>query len=249
MYFSNFPQIVYDFNINGKIDYKIITDITKNVRFRKTILENIALYDYYDIRDGETPEIISEKIYGTSEYHWVIMLLNQRYDYVNDFPLTERELEEHIDTKYGDRREMIHHYSEINDITKVETIKEGTCILRLSESETTGETVGSIAVGEVLESYPYGYYARVDEILIPSDNTYVTIAVSMREGNFIIGTDTVRMYSSGSFTNVVDITYPQNQYSTTNAEYERNINETKRKIKIIDPTYMEQILKEFEDLL
>ena len=85
MYFANFPKIVYDFDLSNGTDYKVVTDITRNVRVRKQILENIALYDFYDIAEGETPEIVSEKIYGTPYYHWVIMLVNQRYDYVNDF--------------------------------------------------------------------------------------------------------------------------------------------------------------------
>ena len=63
MYFSNFPKIVYDFDLSNGTDYKIVTDITQNVRLRKQILENISLYDYYDIGEGETPEIISEKFY------------------------------------------------------------------------------------------------------------------------------------------------------------------------------------------
>ena len=66
MYFSNFPKIVYDFDLTSGVDYKVVTDITRNVRLRKQILENISLYDYYDIAEGETPEIISEKIYQNS---------------------------------------------------------------------------------------------------------------------------------------------------------------------------------------
>ena len=46
MYFANFPKIVYDFDLSTGTDYKIVTDITRNVRIRKQILENIALYDF-----------------------------------------------------------------------------------------------------------------------------------------------------------------------------------------------------------
>ena len=64
MYFNEFPNIYYSFKINGKDKFVLIKDITQNVRIRKEILANITLYDEYDIRDGETPEIIAEKIYG-----------------------------------------------------------------------------------------------------------------------------------------------------------------------------------------
>jgi len=93
----------------------LMTDITHNVRFRKEILDNITLYDEYDIKDGETPEIISEKFYGTPNYHWVVMLANQRYDYVSEWPLATHNLENHITSIYGSGNEYnTHHYVDSN---------------------------------------------------------------------------------------------------------------------------------------
>jgi len=110
MYFDNFPNMLYSYKINGKTEYKLVKDISQNVRVRKEILESITLYDEYDIRDGETPEIIAEKVYGLPEYHWVVMLCNERYNYVDDFPLSQYELEKHITNKYGANVYGIHHY-------------------------------------------------------------------------------------------------------------------------------------------
>lgn len=101
MYFKKFNKIYYDFTVKGKTELSILTDITRNVRFRKELLANITSYDEYDIMDGETPEIIAEKVYGNPNYHWVIMLVNERYDYISDFPLSTYELEKHIISTYG----------------------------------------------------------------------------------------------------------------------------------------------------
>lgn len=115
MYFKKFPKFLYDFKINGENKVALVKDITQNVRIRTQILENITLYDEYDIKDGETPEIIAEKIYGSPEYHWVVMLCNQRFDYINDFPLSTYNLEEHITQKYGAGNEYnVHHYIDSN---------------------------------------------------------------------------------------------------------------------------------------
>lgn len=93
----------------------LMTDITHNVRFRKEILENIVLYDEYDIKDGETPEILSEKFYGSPNYHWVILIANQRYDYISDWPLSTHNLEEHVLLTYGsDNLYGVHHYEDAN---------------------------------------------------------------------------------------------------------------------------------------
>jgi hypothetical protein len=115
MYFKEFPNFLYDFKINGRTETKIVKDITQNVRVINEILSNVTLYDEYDIRDGETPEIIAEKIYGSPLYHWVIMICNHRFDYINDFPLPSYELEQHITEKYGAGNEYnTHHYVDSN---------------------------------------------------------------------------------------------------------------------------------------
>ena len=120
MYFDNFEKIYYDFEINGKTQKSVMMNIMKNVRIRKEVLSNITLYDQYIIRDGESPELIAEKVYGRPDYHWAILLANDMYDYLNDFPLAERSMPKMIDDKYGPDIEVdgvfisgpnaIHHY-------------------------------------------------------------------------------------------------------------------------------------------
>ena len=114
MYFDNFPKIIYNFNINNKEEIKVLTDITKNVRLRKEILSNITLFDMYIISDGETPEFIAEKVYGNPQYFWAIMLANDRYDYLTDFPMRQNAMERIISDKYGaDNINDIHHYEAV----------------------------------------------------------------------------------------------------------------------------------------
>ena len=53
--------------------------------------------------------MVAEKLYGDPGLHWVLMLLNERYDYLNDFPLDEQSLEVYVDQKYGEgNRNEIH---------------------------------------------------------------------------------------------------------------------------------------------
>jgi hypothetical protein len=112
MYFEEFPNFLYDFDVNGKRKAMLMTDITRNVRFRRDVLSNITVYDEYDIIDGETPEIIAERFYGDAQYHWVVMLANNRFDYLNDFPLDYPRLSAYIEDKYGSSADAIHHYED-----------------------------------------------------------------------------------------------------------------------------------------
>jgi hypothetical protein len=147
MYFKNFDKIYYDFQVGGKHQLHIVTDITKNLRFRKEILSNITLYDEYDIKDGETPEIIAEKIYGNAKYHWIIMLVNERYDYLNDFPLSTYNLEQHITQKYGTGNEYdTHHYVDLKGFIVDEDNAEATSVSNYQYEDDLNETKRRIKI-------------------------------------------------------------------------------------------------------
>ena len=81
-------------------ELKVLTDITTNVRLRKQILQNITAYEFYDLKQYETIAALAERLYGDPQLHWVIMLINDRYDYVNDFPLENDALEAMITANY-----------------------------------------------------------------------------------------------------------------------------------------------------
>jgi hypothetical protein len=171
MYFDNFPKFLYPYIVNGKTEYKLVKDISQNVRVRKEILANITLYDEYDIRDGDTPEIISEKVYGSALYHWVVMLCNEKFNYVDDFPLPIYELEQHITNKYGAGNEYAaHHYVDSN-------------------------------------------------------------------GN-IVDKDNVNVYGVSTTPTPV-----------SNYDYEISVNESKRRIKLISPSLLNTIIKNFKDFI
>jgi hypothetical protein len=114
-YFNNLPEILYNFPVAGTEKVILVRDVTANVRVIKQVLENVTLYDEYDVGDGETPEIVSQKIYGNPEFHWVIMMINERYDYVKDWVLTYETLLQYCKDKYGvDNIYQIHHYEDEN---------------------------------------------------------------------------------------------------------------------------------------
>jgi hypothetical protein len=163
MYFKEFPKFLYDFKYGNTTKTTVVTDITRNVRFRKEVLENVTLFDEYDIVDGETPEIVAEKIYGDPEYHWIIMLANQKHDYISDFPLSEQALVKHIIATYGAQRYATRYY--VN---------------------AKGFVVNSTATGAV---------------------------------------------------------------SVSNDDYERTLNESKRRIKVISPQVISTILTQYKELL
>jgi hypothetical protein len=113
MYFDSFPVIVYDSVGNGT--YKDVTNILRRVAMRSKIKQNTLVYDTYDVKEGETPEIIAHKLYGDSELHWVIMLINDITDRYHQWPMNTPQFLAFINDKYVNADgtsnvDGVHHY-------------------------------------------------------------------------------------------------------------------------------------------
>jgi len=50
----------------------------------------------------ERPDQIAYKLYGTSEYDWVVLTTANIINYQNEFPLTSQQLWEYVTNKYGE---------------------------------------------------------------------------------------------------------------------------------------------------
>lgn len=133
-------------NLRPQTKAFVMTDISRNIRFRKEILSNITSYDEYDIVDGETPEIIAEKIYGNAEYHWIIMLTNDLYDYRKDFPLTQLQLEKYVEDKYGVDADVTRHYVDANGFVVNETVSGAVPVSNRQYEEDLNESKRRIKV-------------------------------------------------------------------------------------------------------
>jgi len=172
MYFGSFPVIPYD--SKGDLEFKDVTNLLRRVGIRAKLKSNALLYDTYNVKEGETPEMIAHKLYGDSELHFVIMLVNDITDRYHQWPMSLSQFQEFINDKYDDP-DGIHHYE---------------------STQTSGDTKVKIEV-----------FNEVD---------------------------------SDAYTGLTPI---------TNREYEENEQDKKRQIRLLDPSYIEQFVDEFEKLI
>ena len=256
MYFKDFPTFLYDFNYgNGKIKTSAVKDITRNIRFRRDILANITLYEEYDIVDGETPEIISEKFYGTPEYHWVVMLANERFDYNSEFPLMEPELDRHIKTAYNPKITADRWWYEGNTIY-VDIMNSGVIF---TEEYYTAQVVFTIKGMECDTNPPNGTYEWLngDGTGIYNETTFfyqvpankaptgtprgtVTITTEGRENNPVYWINEQGFKINHATPGAVGV---------TGAQHHRRENDKKRRIKLISPTLLATVLRNYKELL
>ena len=145
-YFQMFPDTLYDAKGNG--NYTVMKDILTRVKLVASKKENILNFDYYNVQDGETPEMIAHKYYGDVNLHWTILVANDIVDYYNDWPMSVQKFEKFVFDKY-DNPQAIHHYE---------------------VSQTSGETTTTIDIGMNTTDYPsataisnYTYEDRLQE--------------------------------------------------------------------------------------
>ena len=169
-YFDMFPKVFYDSKGNG--NYSVMTNLLRRVKLVDDAKLNIVDFDYYDVKDGETPEMIAHKYYGDVNLHWSVLVANDIVDYYEDWPMSVQRFEEFVKEKY-ENPQAIHHY----EIT-----------------QTSGDTTVTIDVGMNTTEYP-------------------------------------------------------SATAISNYQYEDSLQEKKRQIRLIQPRYVNEFVKEFESKL
>ncbi len=126
-YFDNFQSIQYNLAIEGK--NRTIPNIFNNFIPVSEILKRATLFYPHTIKERETPEIISDIYYGTTEYGWIIMEFNNRLDHYFDWPMNNDIFESYIENKYGSEqyaKQTIKYY--YHDISRKQLTIDGRVI-------------------------------------------------------------------------------------------------------------------------
>jgi len=98
-YFQQFPTTTYDVNKDGVIDE--VTDIFRYVDVKDNAISDLATYTWYNIADGERPDVVSQKLYGTPKYYWTFFVINDSLKHgLEDWPLSHQELEKFLEYNF-----------------------------------------------------------------------------------------------------------------------------------------------------
>ena len=107
MYFANFPLIPYD--SVGDNQFKMVTNLLKRVAVRTKVRTNTLLFDTYDVKEGETPESIADKLYDSPQYHWVVLFVNNITDRYHQWPMSGGQFLQYLNDKYTNP-DGTHHF-------------------------------------------------------------------------------------------------------------------------------------------
>ena len=73
-FFNQFPRINYDLQETNQLSRRV--DIFRHVDVTSINTDDYTNYLYYEIKDGERPDVVSHKLYRTSNYYWTFFIIN-----------------------------------------------------------------------------------------------------------------------------------------------------------------------------
>ena len=99
-FFKQFPKVQYDFNRQGVLQNMV--DIFRSVRALPSFVDNYTGYRLYEIKNGERPDIVSGRLYGTSKYYWTFFVINDfLHDGMRSWPMSQEDLQAYMAKEYN----------------------------------------------------------------------------------------------------------------------------------------------------
>jgi hypothetical protein len=230
-FFTNFPEIQYTLNTGKVITIK---DFFRKSSIQQEAVNNFIEYNTYELVDGERPDVVAAKLYGDSDLHWTFFLVNGSENYY-DWHMDSETFNLYIEEKF-----------------------QGQSLVALNTSDIISST-SKFLVGEKITSST----GKIGNILIV-DGSLKRIIVS---GEFSAGDIITGSTSGKSFTvqstvyHKDDVSYFENAdgirrnfggtgwTEVSHYDEEWALNESKRTIKVIQPSRIRRVVSEFERVM
>jgi len=220
-YFNYFPLTYYSGSNTTSLN--IVTNIIARFGFEKSLKQNSSAFYEYLIKETDTPEIIASKIYGSPERHWIVLAFNDIMDPQYDWPLQYDTLIKYIDQKYSKS-----NYADTANtgnsglswaMNDTHTKAYYKIITRKANTSVSGVSIDAKTIVEKIE---------ID------GNTYANVIVSTNNTTLNSGTKIVET------TTKEKISY---------YDYEVQLNEDKRTIRLLKPEFVKDVIEEFKDII
>ena len=99
MYFSAIRNVSIDVDGSGNLD--LLKNLSAKAVFSDELLSNAGYYQTVEVIDGERPDLLSQRLYGSPSYHWTFLLLNPQIKNIwDDWPMGSSQLIEYCTNKY-----------------------------------------------------------------------------------------------------------------------------------------------------
>ncbi len=116
-YFRRLPNLDYPSLLKTRksnLDFVQTKNLFRRAKVREDLFANFMQFDKYKIIGDERPDNVSEKVYGTNNFDWVVLMANNIIDVYNEWPLTQQQLNQYLNNKYTPQELVsIHHHETV----------------------------------------------------------------------------------------------------------------------------------------
>ena len=243
-YFKSFNSLAYDINGDGVFDN--ITNLATNAKISDRLINNATFYDLMAIEDGERPEQMSYRLYGSTEYYWSFLLINPSINNVwNDWPKSSQQLQEYCERKY-DGIACITNDSmfNVNSVT-------GKTSLKFEIGETV--TAASGATGVITQIHANNHYIVINNVQGEFNSLGETVR-GLSSEDYIVCTSIVSAtyapkYHLDSSTGVPTKKRTAGTFPFSHFNFESMMNDKNRFIKVIKPDLIAEVAAELNSEL
>ena len=221
-YFSYFPNLNYVSRTTDRSsndEFIAVKNIFRRPKLRDDLKNVVTAFEDYVVVGDDRPEQVSERVYGDPRFDWVILTTNNITKVRDQWPLSSNDFQKFILAKYGSEEKLTEVHHYVTELLLDSR-------LRIVVPE--GLTVDSNFESRYLETSGSGestYSGTNLPTLSTVDNAGT---VKDANGNVV------------SHTNV----FPVNNY-----EFEENENEAKRRIKILQPQFLDVAISDMKRIM
>ena len=104
-YFREIPNLRYPSFLKEKtssFDYVEVKNLFRRTKLRDDLQNNFTVFEKYEIMDNMRPDNVSQALYGSDQFDWVVLIVAGINNVRNEWPLNNRDLYNYCEKKYGD---------------------------------------------------------------------------------------------------------------------------------------------------
>ena len=238
--FKYFPVVSYDILNNG-LRYTI-RDFTRYAGVDSNYLDNLAIYSFYEIPDGARPDVVSNILYGTPEYHWTFFIVNDTLsgNGYAEWPLSSQEFDEYISDEYDDRYALT-----LSAFTSDYLVNIGGTLTFSNGSSAKLYAYNDQLNQIIIENLNGTLPTDDDTITNNGDNLDIIDVIEYRYATHHIEDEN----GNEIYSEFIDVSSPTPQVAISYYDWESALNEKRRKIRVIKPEYIYDFVSNYQNIL
>lgn len=271
-FFKQFPKVSYDLRKDGSIMNMV--NIFRSVRPLQNFVDNPSLYKFYEIKNGERPDVVSHRLYGTSDFYWTFFVVNEfLHDGYKVWPMSQEQVYEYIKQHYEGYAVTTRPYMQLDsDGIRRENVDSLAGKFQIGE-DILGATSGArgtltkkdvdmnqLIIQNMQNTNAFSGNGAADnnnyELLQgqTTDDSVQSYEVfkyaDAPHHYYVLDEDGVeREYTNMTFINQTSATAEASLKYVTNRAYIQELNDERSKIRVINPNFIGKFIEEFESLL